>query len=138
MASIVEQLILHEGKRNFPYMDSVGKLTIGVGHNLSDNGLSHDQILVILADDIAEAERHCQQYPWFEHLDFVRRKVMLDLMFNLGPGRLALFKRFLRHMAEASYEEAAVDLRHSVWAVQVKARADRLITMMRHGKDYED
>ena len=26
----------HEGRRAFPYRDSVGKLTIGVGRNLSD------------------------------------------------------------------------------------------------------
>ena len=39
----------HEGRRAFPYRDSVGKLTIGVGRNLSDRGLSEGEIDQLLA-----------------------------------------------------------------------------------------
>ena len=34
----------HEGRRAFPYHDTVGKLTIGVVRNLTDRGLSDDEI----------------------------------------------------------------------------------------------
>ena len=49
----------HEGRRAFPYLDTVGKLTIGVGRNLSDRGLSEDEIDLLLASDIAIAEEAC-------------------------------------------------------------------------------
>ena len=32
----------HEGRRAFPYYDSVGKISIGIGRNLADRGLSDD------------------------------------------------------------------------------------------------
>ena len=40
MKTIEEQLILHEGLRLKPYRDTVGKLTIGVGRNLDDVGIT--------------------------------------------------------------------------------------------------
>ena len=38
------QLVLHEGSRLKPYRDTVGKLTIGIGRNLDDVGLSEDEV----------------------------------------------------------------------------------------------
>jgi GH24 family phage-related lysozyme (muramidase) len=32
----------HEGRRAFPWYDSAGKISIGIGRNLSDRGLSDD------------------------------------------------------------------------------------------------
>lgn len=42
ISSLQEQLIRDEGVRKFPYKDTVGKTTIGVGRNLDDVGLSQD------------------------------------------------------------------------------------------------
>ena len=43
-----KELVSHqrwaEGIRQFPYEDSVGKITIGVGRNLEDVGLSQEEI----------------------------------------------------------------------------------------------
>ena len=41
---LVQQLTRDEGIRNKPYVDTVGKVTIGVGRNLSDVGLYPDEI----------------------------------------------------------------------------------------------
>mgnify|MGYP004706280345 CR=1 FL=1 len=46
------ELVRDEGVRYSPYKDSVGKLTVGVGHNLDDVPLSHDAVMQILQDDI--------------------------------------------------------------------------------------
>ena len=34
----------HEGRRQFPYYDTRGKLTVAVGRNLTDRGLADDEI----------------------------------------------------------------------------------------------
>ena len=47
---LIEQLRLHEGVEHMPYKDTVGKLTIGVGRNLDDRGLSDDEIDYILSN----------------------------------------------------------------------------------------
>jgi hypothetical protein len=36
--------VQHEEFRNFPYIDSVGKITIGIGFNLSDRGIDDEWI----------------------------------------------------------------------------------------------
>lgn len=93
---IIAQLDLHEGRRAFPYADTVGKLTIGVGHNLTDNGLSDAAIDFILNEDI---EIHWKELiaklPWVEQLDEVRQRVLLDMAFNLGVPGLLSFKNTL-------------------------------------------
>lgn len=42
----------HEGRRAHPYTDTTGNLTIGVGRNLSDRGLSADEIDLLFANDL--------------------------------------------------------------------------------------
>ena len=41
---IEDLLILHEGVRRKPYLDTVGELTIGVGRNLDAMGLEENEI----------------------------------------------------------------------------------------------
>ena len=38
--SFIDRIKSHEGLSLAPYTDSVGKLTIGYGRNLTDNGVS--------------------------------------------------------------------------------------------------
>jgi len=49
MKSLEEQLKLHEGIKLYPYKDTKGKWTIGVGRNLTDVGISARELLFILA-----------------------------------------------------------------------------------------
>ena len=66
----------HEGRRALPYRDSLGKLTIGVGRNLSDRGLSEGEIDLLLANDIAIAAEACGEIfgPGFVGLAEPRRR----------------------------------------------------------------
>lgn len=133
--TLVDQLILHEGLRLSPYMDSVGKITIGVGRNLSDNGLSNAEAMTLLNHDIDEAITDLGTFPWYLALDEVRQRAMTDLRFNLGPTRFRDFKRMIRAMSEQDYPKAAAAMRDSIWYGQVKARATRLVSMILTGKD---
>lgn len=134
--SLVDQLILHEGLRLKPYMDTVGKITIGVGRNLSDNGLSSAEAMSLLDHDIDEAVADLAgAFPWFLQLDEVRQRAMVDLRFNLGPARFRDFKRMIRAMAEKNYPKAAGALRESLWYTQVKSRGVHLVQMIVTGAD---
>ena len=44
MARPQKMLIRHEGRQTHPYRDIFGKITIGVGGNLSNRGLAADEI----------------------------------------------------------------------------------------------
>ena len=87
--TIEEQLRKHEGNRKFPYVDTVGKVTIGVGRNLTDVGLSGNEIDILLKNDIDRAVADLdRELSWWRKLNEARQRVMIDLCFNLGIGSL--------------------------------------------------
>lgn len=130
------QIIKHEGMRLFPYKDTVDKLTIGVGRNLDDRGISTTEALYLLANDLKIAERDARSLiPSFQFLDDVRQRVLVDMSFNLGLYRLGKFKRMLAAVAERDYAQAAIEMLDSKWADQVGKRAKRLARMMATGRE---
>lgn len=134
--AMVRQLRLHEGERLKPYRCTAGKLTIGVGRNLEDRGISAEESAMLLANDIAAMERELQHaLPWAATLDEVRQRVLLDMAFNLGIVGLLAFKRTLGAIAAGQYQQAATMMLDSKWARQVGQRAERLSRMMATGKD---
>lgn len=135
---LIDQLILHEAERCRPYVDSVGKITIGVGRNLSDVGLSHAEVMMLLDHDLEECVQDLRVFPWFAGLDAVRQRVVIDMRFNLGPARFRLFKRMIRCLGEGAFQRAAVEMRESKWYGQVGTRGVRLVQMMQTGQDYLD
>lgn len=138
LKSIEEQLILHEGMKLKPYRCPAGKLTIGVGRNLEDKGLSKQEALFLLRRDIAEITNELRKYPWFETLDMVRQKVLIDMAFNLGINGLLSFKKMLSYLKAGDYEKAADEMVNSRWYGQVGDRSKRLVKMMRTGEDYKN
>jgi lysozyme len=129
------QLMRHEGIRLKPYQDTVGKWTIGVGRNISDKGITHDEAQFLLENDVDECIRDCQSFPWFRDLDAVRQRVIVDMAFNLGIAGLRRFRQTLASVERGAYDDAAAGMLRSLWARQVKGRAVRLAEMMRTGRD---
>lgn len=133
--NIVELLTLHEGVRRFPYRDTVGKLTIGVGFNLDDVGLYPEEIEFILKNRIARKAMEIEKYlPWVEDLNEARTAVIVDMAFNLGVNGLLGFKRTLASVHRGEYALAAKQMLESKWARQVGNRAKRLSRMMETGE----
>lgn len=129
-----EQLILDEGIRFRPYPDTEGKMTIGVGRNLSDNGLTRDEIMFLLDNDIATAINDLDRVlPWWRTMNSVRQNVIVNMCFNLGITRLVGFKKALAAMEKGDYETAAREMENSAWYTQVGPRAYRLVSLMRSG-----
>lgn len=133
--SVVPALLRDEGVRLTPYRDTAGKLTIGVGRNLDDVGITDDEAMFLLEHDIDAAVVDCvRAFPWFTTLDRVRQGVIVQMRFNLGLGRLLGFQKMLAAIAKGTYRTAAVEMLESRWAVQVGDRAQRLAKAMRTGR----
>lgn len=130
-----QQLIRHEGLRLKPYTDTVGKLTIGVGRNLTDKGITHAEARYLLDTDITEAINALVTFPWFPDLDALRQRVFVDLCFNLGVTRLRTFTKMLAACERHDWPTAARELLDSTYATQVGQRARTLATMLRTGRE---
>lgn len=127
-------IVDHEGLRLKPYRCTAGKLTIGVGRNLEDNGISPEEAQHLLDNDLARVERELTAaFPWFATLVPARRAVFMDMGFNLGLARLKGFRRMLQAVGRGDWERAAAEMGDSLWARQVGRRAERLAGMMRSG-----
>ena len=130
-------LVDAEGDRRAPYVDTVGKTTIGVGHNLTDRGISQAVRDLLLEEDIATALSDLDRaLPWWRELAPVRQAALAELAFNMGIGTprrgLLSFKRTLEHLQFGRYQAAADHLLRSKWARQVgPRRAGRIERMIR-------
>lgn len=135
MSRLHEMLIRHEGLRLKPYRDTVGKLTIGVGRNLDDVGITREEALILLDNDIAKVRREVNRaFPWFAQLNPVRKNVVLNMVFNIGLPRFRQFKKTIAAIKAKDWEEAASQMLDSRWARQVGRRARELAAMMKTGK----
>jgi len=127
-------LVLHEGLRLKPYRCTAGKLTIGVGRNLDDNGITQAEAFALLENDILAVEADLDRtWPWWREMSEARQQVLADMCFNLGVTRLGGFVNTLAAMKRGDYEAAADGMMKSLWASQVGRRAQRLAKMMREG-----
>jgi lysozyme len=132
--TLKEQLTRDEGLRLHPYKDSVGKLTIGVGRNLDDVGISQQEAEFLLDNDIQEAtSRLLEALPWAAGLDLARFSVLINMTFNMGIGGLMGFKHFLAAVQAGDYKLARDHMLASLWAEQVGPRAHRLAIQIETG-----
>jgi len=134
------ELIRDEGLRLSAYRDSLGYLTIGVGHLIGKvetfTTLTNPQAMELLDQDISIAERRLTNiFPSWRSLDEVRQMGFLNLTFNLGY-KLADFKRFLHSAKSEDWEKAADQLMQSRWYKQVKSRGPRIVHAIRVGTEW--
>lgn len=164
--SLEDQLILHEGLRLDVYKCPADYWTVGVGRNLEGkpltareqehilgcSGLNPDQVihilqerkitkdeaLFLLANDIEDAVKDLSSFDWYEGLDPIRKKVVIDMRYNLGPTRFREFRRMIAALSVGDYKIASWEMQDSQWYHQVGNRSKRLVRMMATGEDYEN
>ena len=129
---IVDDLVRDEGLRLKAYADSVGKISIGVGRNLDDNGISKPIAMLLLYEDIEQAESDARKLvPNFEQMPEPIRRGLVNMSFNLGHSRLSSFKKMLAYIRVLEFAAAADEALDSKWARQVGVRAERIADLYR-------
>jgi lysozyme len=126
ITNLVDQLRRDEGVRNMPYVDTVGKVTIGVGRNLTDVGLSDSEVIQLLQNDIDKVTAQLAPYQWYNTMDSVRQGAIQNMAFNLGINGLLHFPHMIAALARSDWATAAQEMSSSLWASQVGPRAVRL------------
>lgn len=138
MRKLKDLLIRHEGIRFKPYKCTQGKLTIGVGRNLDDAGLSAKEIEFLLDNDVARVSMQAvSNFDWYKGLDQVRQDVVLSMIFNLGLDGFKNFAKMIAAIVAGNFQQAAYEMLSSKWAEQVGMRAVELAHMMSTG-EYQD
>ena len=128
------ELVRDEGLRFKPYRDSVGKLTIGVGHNLDDVPISYAAAMQILEDDILQAMGQLNgRIPWWVSLNETRQRALMNLCFQLGINGLMGFKQMLAALQDSDWQRAHDELINSKLNSQAPNRTGRTAQMLLTG-----
>lgn len=132
---IKNQLIRHEGLRLKPWRDGKGRLTIGVGRNLEERGISYQEAHDLLENDIlrCEAELLDEIPEIYTSLNEARQIVLINMCFSLGINGLLRLNQTLGFLEEGDWERAANNMLASRWAKSAGRRALELVEMMRKG-----
>lgn len=133
MSQLSEMLLRHEGFMARPYRCTEGKLTVGIGRNLDEVGLSKPEALFLLDNDIIRLRKFLSKFPWFNDLNPARQDALIDMAF-MGEGNFQEFHLMLRALENGRYEVAAMQMLASKWATQVGKRSTELAQMMREGR----
>lgn len=131
---LIEELKRHEGLRLKPYKCTAGKLTIGVGRNIEDIGITEAEAEQMLLNDISRVEDDLDRniMYWRDFPESVQR-ALVNFVFNVGITRALRFKRMFKALQNLDYHTAADELLDSLYAKQVGRRAIEVAEMIREG-----
>lgn len=139
---LIDRIARHEGFSTKAYRDSLGYWTIGYGHllssdkslDLSDTCWAPEQCREALEKDVDEAYQQAVNTPEWQWLDtHDRQGVWVEMCFNLGWDKLKKFvgtRTAIRHQQWAIAKQRMLN---SLWAKQVKGRANTLADIMESG-----
>jgi lysozyme len=133
VAKLRRSLVHHEDLKHFPYVDTKGKITIGIGYNLTDRGMPDDWINKQYNADVEYFYNQLHEnFPWFVNLNSDRQIVLVDMCF-MGWKRFLEFGNMITALSESNWEKAADEMLNSLWAEEVKGRSTELATGMKTG-----
>ena len=134
----VELIKLHEGFRAYPYLDTVGVLTIGYGRNLRDWPFTEEEAEQWLRSALERIwSGVVSRWPKAGELTGCRKAALQDMAYNLGVSGVLGFKRMRDAIDEGDWERAAKEAQNSRWYYQVGKRGARIVHMLRHDRMLE-
>ena len=124
LAEAKEMLIKHEGIRVHPYKCSEDKLTIGIGRNLEANGISEEEAMYLLNNDIKRVITNLDKvFPAWKVMPSKARLVCIDMCFQMGITGFMSFVNTRKLMEENMWIDASEEILRSKYAIQTPNRA---------------
>jgi lysozyme len=131
---LIADLIRDEKLALKPYHCTAGRLTVGIGRNLDDVGLTPDEAKMLCANDIARIKGELDRaVPWWRKMSEARQRGLANMCFNLGLARLLGFRKMLTALEADDWQAAAREALSSKWAEQVGKRANRIAALFMEG-----
>jgi len=131
--TVTSDLIDHEAFSEKPYKDTSGVWTIGYGWNLESTPMTPEAAEFVLKEQVISAVADAERYQWFHELSHNRKRVVVNMIFNLGRGGFRRFRKTIAYIDGRDYEAAAAEMLDSLWAKQVGNRANFLSGLMFSG-----
>ena len=121
---IRKRLIDFESMELKMYFCKSNKPTIGVGRNLLDNGITEEEAMYLLNNDISTVIKKLDKH-WiaWRKLPITAQYVCIDVVFNMGINTWMSFRKTRAYMEMEQWDKAGDELLNSKYAEQVGRRA---------------
>lgn len=141
---LVSALVPEEGYRGLLYDDKTGKdlykgcliqgnPTIGIGWNTAGKPISLERAKIIAGWLVLDTWNELTTtLPWVYDLPEDVQIAICDMAYNLGVPGLLKFTTFLSMIKTGNFAVASDDLKSTLWAKQVGARADKIESLIRN------
>jgi lysozyme len=158
LAAMQGELIRDEALMLHAYKDPGSGIAIGVGRNLTTQGISsaerkalniaelqltlgrgpgitEAQAMGLLNFDIKDRVHQLDVYiPWWRLLSPARQRVLINMAFRMGThGMILKSPTLLAALQRAHFEEAAKAIEAADWYPKLHVRGARLAALMRQG-----
>lgn len=136
---IAGMLIEDEGLRLKPYRCTAGKLTIGVGRNLDDVGISQDEAMLLLDNDLNACRNDLRGLfggDLWDTMAVARRAALTNMRFNLGAAGFRNFVGMIAAVRAGKWSQASAEALGSKWAREdvQPSRSQRIARMLASGE----
>ena len=126
---IITLIAEHEGFKGFPYKDSKGYWTIGIGTKLpitvEESKLLLNYRLNKITDELVKNK------PYFNTLPNEVRLVLLDMAYNLGVPKLMQFKKMFKAIENKDWRLMIEEIKDSKYYYDVTHRAENNIRIIK-------
>ena len=151
------QIAFHEGQKNYPYKDSLGLWTIGVGHligndeDLANSGYSQysranpmpdSEVTELFQEDLTDHKAIAEGYDFYDDMNEKGKRAIIDLTFNMGDflNELDEYGNYVwvnlrEQLANSDWDAAANNLASATYGRQVGQRAITVTDMLRQAGD---
>ena len=137
-----EEITFDEGVKYEVYLDHLGLPTFGIGHLVTKNDeefgedggypVSEQRVNEVFELDMNIVLDDCKiLFDDFDDLPEEVKRIIANMMFNMGRPRLSKFKGMKRGVDARDWNAAADEMVDSRWYRQVTKRAQRLVDRMR-------
>jgi GH24 family phage-related lysozyme (muramidase) len=149
------QIAFHEGQKNYPYKDSLGLWTIGIGHligsgsdeDLENSGYSQysrvnpmpdSDVTELFQEDLTDHKAIAEGYDFYDDMNEKGKRAIIDLTFNMGDflnkrneNGTYMWANLREQLANSDWDAAADNLASATYGRQVGQRAITVTDMLR-------
>ena len=128
LQEVVNDIKIDEGFVGTEYKDHLGFPTIGYGTKLP---LTEEEAELLLRHRLHKMVKELLRHkPFVEELPLDAKLIILNMAYQLGVPRLLGFRKMWSALESKDFEEAAKEMRDSLWNRQTPNRSNKLASIM--------
>ena len=130
--NLIDDIKKHEGFRARVYQCTEGYDTIGYGFAIKDLELTEHIADQILMKKLSELNlKIIDRFKWYFTSPQKVQDVVVNMCYQMGLSGFSKFKKTIYYLETEQYEEAADEMRDSLWPKQTPNRSKELSDIIR-------